>query len=142
MDFDDKAKIPWPSKQSAAFQLRKLSEWWDREHQFLGLPHAAYSAFISMPYATRGARAERAQGWKWWFPNCAFFLSRGGYASLCVYVRGTGGKYVGALKREEQDVREQLELAGNCVLVVETWIEVVNTLAEYLAGNMVRPTEE
>ena len=140
MDFDDKTKIPLPNSRSAAFQLRRLSDWWDREHQFLGLPHAAFSSFVSIPYATRGARYERAQGWKWWFPNCAFFLSRGGYASLCVYLCGTGGNHAG-LRKEEQDVREQLELAGNCVLVVETWAEVVNTLAEYLAGNMVRPTE-
>lgn len=143
MDKDDKARILWPNRSTAEWQLRKLSNWWDETHQLHGLPYAAFTSFISFPHATRGARTARAEGWKWWYPNCLFALARGGYGALFLYVRGTGGPGGAcALKVEEEDVREQLEIAGNCVCVVATWLEAVDVLCEYANGNMVRPAEE
>lgn len=140
LDSDDKKKIPWPDKYSAEYQLRKLSDWWEKNHQLGGLPNAVFTSFIEFPHATRGARRERAQGWKWWYPNCLFSVSRGGYGCLFVYVRGDRrNHYEASLRVEEKQVKEELEIAGNLVCVVKTWQEAVDILADYLAGKMVKP---
>lgn len=138
MDFDDRTKIKCGNYRSAEFQLRRLSKWWDENHQLAGLPHAAFCSFIDFPLATRGAVRARANGWKWWYPNCLFSLSRGGYGALFVYLRGKSGLPAG-LTVEERDVKEQLEIAGNLVCMVQTWTEVVEILSDYLAGKIVRP---
>lgn len=140
MDFDDKKKIPWPDKFSVEYQLRKLSDWWENNHQFGGLPHAVFTSFIRYPHATRGALRERAQGWKWWYPHCVFSVSRGGYGCLFIYVKnGKRSRYEESLCTEEKQVKEELEIAGNLVCVVKNWQEAVDIFSNYLAGKMEKP---
>lgn len=141
MDFDDRTRVPWPNRKSVEWHFRKLSEWWDAEHQFAGLPNACLTQLLAMPHATRGALRERAQGWKWWMPHFLLALPRGGYGALFLRI-ACKGRDGDSMNLEERDVAEQLRLAGNCVVVCANWLEAVDVITEYANGNMVRPAEE
>lgn len=143
MDKDDKTRIPWPDRTSVEWHFRKLSVWWDNEHQFAGLPHACLTQLLAMPHATRGAIRERAQGWKWWMPHFLFALPRGGYGALFLrFAIRAKGKNSDGMTPEMRDVFEQLQLAGNCVVTCASWLEATEVITDYANGKMVRPAEE
>lgn len=139
MDKDDKTRIPWPDRNSVAWQKRKLSDWWNRTHQMAGLPYSCMTSLIDFPHATRGALRERAEGWKWWMPHVMLAVPRGGYGALFLYL--SAGRKDCALKLEESEVAEQLRIAGNRVELAKHWEAATQIIAEYVAGNMVRPEE-
>lgn len=143
MDKDDKTRIPWPDRTSVEWHFRKLSAWWDNEHQFAGLPYSCLTQLLAMPHATRGAIRERAQGWKWWMPHFLFALPRGGYGALFLrFAIRAKGKNSDGMTLEMRDVFEQLQLAGNCVVTCGSWLEATEVITDYANGKMVRPAEE